>query len=378
MKNISNPAQNSSLPYSDTTVAGVCCPVCGFTKGKLLYTVTPEDAAQHFVLKEANPIRNKNLAVHIAGLWGQKTCDVVSCDSCDFIFANPYIAGDSTFYTLAYERTGYPKWKWEYQQTADAISEIASRPNQSPLRLLEIGAGDGAFVRKVSPKIIPKENILCLEFSDYGRNKILEYGIKCQGDDIRSLSASKFDNGFELICMFQVLEHMDRLNELFKQLNALSNSHTHLYVSVPNAAQIEFNETNGCLLDMPPNHIGRWNLQAFERIGTAYGWKVAEYQVEPFNMKETLKQQVAYRYLRVSQDASTLANKIEQMKSEKIRRIFRTLCAGIYSLTRLNSLVDAVSDKSRGDSQWIHFVKNNDNSMPTQPNKQVSSDHEIG
>lgn len=361
MKNINKSAQNTSHSNSNTVVTGICCPICGFTKGKLLYSVTSEDSAQHFVLKEVNSIRHRELADHIASLWGQQTCELVSCGSCAFTFANPYVAGDLTFYTLAYERSGYPKWKWEYQQTADAISEIASRPEQSPLRLLEIGAGDGAFVRKISPEIVAKDNILCLEFSEYGRNRILEYGIECKGDDIRSLPP--LEDRFDVICMFQVLEHMDRLDELFKQLNSLSNGQSHVFISVPNADRIDFNETNGCLLDMPPNHIGRWNILAFERIATTFGWTVAEYQIEPLNMKETLKQQIAYRYLKVSQDSSTLANMIERVSSEKVRQILRTVCAGIYSLARLNSLFNAISDKNRGDSQWVHLVKVNDLSI---------------
>ena len=357
MKNRTKSAQNKPLSYSETNVTDVCCPICEFSHGKCLYTVTTAGAAQHFVLKEVNPERHNELAKHIGHLWGQQTCDIVSCDSCGFIFSYPYVAGDSAFYTLAYERTGYPKWKWEYLQTADVISEIASRPDNKPLRLLEIGAGDGAFVRKISPGIIPKENILCLEFSEYGRKQILEYGIKCLGDDIRSMSTSNFDERFDVICMFQVLEHMDRLEELFNQLNYLSHSQSHLFISVPNNEQIEFNETNGCLLDMPPNHIGRWSRQSFERIGRTFGWTVLEFQIEPLNMKATIKQQIAYRYLKVSQDSSTLANKIERIRSGKIRRILRILCAGIYSLARLNILFTAVSDKNRGDSQWVHFVK---------------------
>jgi hypothetical protein len=157
--------------------------------------------------------------------------------------------------------------------------------------------------------------------------------------------------------MFQVLEHMDRLEELFDQLNALSDSQSHLFVTVPNAAQIRFNETNGCLLDMPPNHIGRWNHQGFERIGKTFEWTVLEHQIEPLNKIDTLKQQIAYRYLKVSQNSSTLANKIERTSSEKVRKLLRMVCAGIYSLVRLNILFKSISDKNRGDSQWLHLVK---------------------
>jgi hypothetical protein len=108
---------------------------------------------------------------------------------------------------------------------------------------------------------------------------------------------------------------------------------------------------------MPPNHIGRWNRQGFERIATDFGWAIMDHRIEPLNIKETLKQQIAYRYLKVSQDPSSLASRIERINPVRIRRILRTLCAGMYALARLNSLLKAVSDNNRGDSQWVQFVK---------------------
>lgn len=357
MKNLTNaPASNPAFRYANLNVAGICCPTCKARTGKLLYTVTSAEAAQHFVLKEVDHYRNLALAEHIAELWGQTTCDVISCDVCGFIFANPYVGGDSIFYALAFTRTHYPAWKWEYQRTLDTIKDIVALADH-PLKFLEIGAGDGAFVRKISPRLTLKDNILCLEYSEYGRNRILDYGIKCQGDDIRNLNLPKAGGGFDLICLFQVLEHMDRLDALFGKLNALSNSQAHLFISVPNAEQIEFNETHGCLLDMPPNHIGRWNLPAFKKLGATFGWAINEYQTEPFNLKDMLKQQVAYRYLKTSQNSTTLANKIERIKPEGLRKLLRLLCAGAYAIPRIDILYQSVSGKSRGDSQWVHLVK---------------------
>lgn len=171
MRNIT---ENASLSYLNSVLTDIECPICKSNIGKLLYTVNADEAAQHFVLKEVDFERNRALAKHIGFLWKQDTCDVVSCDGCGFIFSKPYVGGDADFYTLAYQRTGYPKWKWEYQQTLETITNIASKNGQIDLRLLEIGAGDGAFVKRISPAIVPKENILCLEYSEYGCKQIEE------------------------------------------------------------------------------------------------------------------------------------------------------------------------------------------------------------
>ena len=36
-----------------------------------------------------------------------------------------------------------------------------------------------------------------------------------------------------------------------------------ILIAVPNEEIIKFNELNGALLDMPPNHIGRWSKKTF-------------------------------------------------------------------------------------------------------------------
>lgn len=358
MKTLNTDMLNSPISYSEKLLTDINCPICNYHRGKRLYSVTAKDAAQHFILKEVDPKKNDQLAQHISNLWLQDTCDLVNCEVCGFTFSNPYIAGDLIFYSLAYERTGYPKWKWEYQITIDRLSIINSKPNQTKLKLLEIGAGDGAFVSRIPAEFVTKENIVCLEFSDYGRENIKNYGIKCLSESIHSLDTSIFPERFDIICLFQVLEHMDRLNDLFKQLNLLTNNNAHLFISVPNSDLIAFNELNGMLLDMPPNHIGRWNSEGFNRIGKEFGWSVKEHLNEPLSIKNIIKQQINYRYLKVSQDPSSIANKIERIRCNKIRFPLRILITGIYSLTRLNIIYKAIANKNHGDSQWVHLVKN--------------------
>src|SRR5690348_9581573 len=113
------------------------CPVCLGAGSRLLWGATAAQAAQHFVLKEKNPDRHARLASHLGTLWGRERCEVVRCDHCGFCYADPYIAGDDQFYALAYERhaSSYPGWKWEFEQTCRALSEIRPGPNA---RLLEI------------------------------------------------------------------------------------------------------------------------------------------------------------------------------------------------------------------------------------------------
>jgi SAM-dependent methyltransferase len=127
---------------------------------------------------------------------------------------------------------------------------------------------------------LAKENIFCTEFSEYGRHQIENWGIKCVPKDIRELSGQEYEKCADVICLFQVLEHMDGLDVLFEKLNWLLKPGGSIFIAVPNQNMIEFNELNGALLDMPPNHIGRWNRICFEIIGSRHNLTLEDYQVE--------------------------------------------------------------------------------------------------
>jgi hypothetical protein len=64
---------------------------------------------------------------------------------------------------------------------------------------------------------------------------------------------------FGLFFTFQVLEHFDNPDLLFKQISFLAADRANGFVTVPNpAARIAYNEVTGTRLDMPPNRISCW------------------------------------------------------------------------------------------------------------------------
>lgn len=318
------------------------CPVCYSKKARLLYLVDSGQAAQHFVLKEVNEQRFTELRSHIKTLWQRGACDVVRCEECGFCFASPYVAGDGRFYALAYGngKPGYPTWKWEFQLTYDTLQDMMRHGNLRDPNVLELGAGNGAFVKRVAPALTPKENVLCTEYSDYGKREISGYGIACLSEDIRDLgSTSRFEGHFDVVCMFQVLEHMDNLDTLFEQLTWLTSKHATLFVAVPNAKRIEFNECNGALLDMPPNHVGRWNQSCFKIMAQRHGWSVVRHEIEKdAGLMSKARGFMAWRYLRKSQGHNTIANRIERIHDPYLRQRLKAAAVSLYALGSLPAL----------------------------------------
>lgn len=327
------------------------CPVCDASEADILWSVNSKQAAQHYVLQEVAPEKFLQLVSQIESLWQQSTCDIVRCKQCGFCYSHPYVAGDGEFYSLAYERSHYPTWKWEHQLTYDALSKGSKN-----FKLLELGAGDGAFVKQVAPSLTAKENLLCTEYSDYGRTQIQNYGIQCLPKDVREAEFEQFQGQFDAVCLFQVIEHMDRLDELFQRLNLITQPNANLFISVPNPNHVEFSELNGGLMDMPPNHIGRWNRGCFETIGDRWGWSVESYEVEKTGFIPNATIFAKYRFWRESQKAGSFANRVSQMNNPAIQKMMRAAGVGMYALTSLPALA-ALNSPNLGLSQWLHLRK---------------------
>ena len=332
-------------------IKSVTCPVCNSRSGQLLWSVNSHQAAQHFVLIEKDPKRFLELASHIENLWGQTICEVVRCNNCQFCFSNPFVGGDKQFYDLAYDRFKYPHWKWEHKRAYDILHGIAS----PDLHLLEVGAGDGSFIKRIVPHIFSKKQILCTEFSDYGRKRIQEFGIECLSDDVRNLNKFEFRGLFNFVCMFQMLEHMDNLISLFSKLHWLMQEEANLFISVPNPLRIQFYELNGALLDMPPNHVGRWNRMCFEEIARRTGFHLECYEIEPLNFLSMTKQFMKYRFLRKSQDGKSLANRITKVKQKNLRLPLQAMGAAVELLMSFSIL--GRIEKTMGNSLWVHLKK---------------------
>lgn len=349
------PPSTAPLPARPSEALPARCPACHAREGTLLRTVGASEATQHYVLREVDPARHDALRAHIEGLWSGTTCRIVCCGACGLVHAIPFVAGDARFYTLAYERTGYRGWTWEYGRTRDQIAELVAGGAVHEPQVLEIGAGDGVFVRSIAPSLTPKEHVLCTEFSSYGAEAIRAYGIECLAADVREPALDAHRSRFDVACLFQVLEHLDRLDALFDRLNALTTPGAHLFVAVPNAQRVAFNEAHGSLLDMPPNHLSRWTRAGFEKLAERHGWRLVEHAVEPDSALARVKQHVAYRYVRRRQDARSLANHVERRAFGRWRRVLQGAVAGLYALGQLPTLLALARRTDLGDSQWAYL-----------------------
>ena len=275
------------------------CPICSSEKSKKIWSATCSQQASHFLSPLEDKRKYEILKNHIKNLQKSPIISIKRCLDCEFTYSYPYIAGDKKFYDLIFsKRNKYPQERWEFQKSIEIITNSSYRKP----KILEIGSGDGAFIRKlIQKKITHKINISSIEYSDYGKSKIESLGINCLSVDIKNNKNKMPHEKYDFICLFQVLEHLDDLHQLMNTLKEILTDNGEILIAVPNAKVIEFNENNGALLDMPPNHIGRWSKSSFIKLCEINKITLIENSIEPFSLRNFLIMFFSYRFLRKSQ-----------------------------------------------------------------------------
>jgi 2-polyprenyl-3-methyl-5-hydroxy-6-metoxy-1,4-benzoquinol methylase len=325
------------------------CPVCRSQECALLYTVDAEQAGRHVAGDRADHQHFTRLTSHIQTLWQNSRCRFVRCGNCGFCFAVPYVAGDATFYSLVYAGPRDLVREWEFRITLEALRKRISCDERQQLRLLDIGAGDGSFVKRVSPSLTPRQNVLCVEYSESGANEIRRYGIECFQSDIRLPEFARRGYRFDAICMFHVLEHMDDLDRVFQSIGEIANRDADLFIAVPNAKQRETYDHSGAVEDIPPTHIGRWNKKCFEIMAERHGWVLVSYEIEPQRYLSKIRR---FLYYQVSK--TDMVRPLRRIRSRSVRRLAFLAILPIRILLTLPAII-ALAAEDAGTSQYAHL-----------------------
>ncbi|UCI07405.1 class I SAM-dependent methyltransferase [Mesorhizobium sp. B1-1-8] len=331
------------------------CPGCGSTSTSKLFEVTADEASRHFINPRQYPDRSRKLTCHLSDLWGGNTCDVRKCSDCGFGFADPFVAGGAEFYNLALVYPCFPTMKWEYARTIEELTGLDTLGKTT----LEIGAGLGYFLDCVKNKFFNISDISAADYNEISLSVLESKGFKTFSSDFRQSSFDPLKDSFDFIFMFQVFEHMDKVDDVFARLNYLLKTQGTIFIAVPNENRTYYMEAYGSLVDMPPNHIGRWTKEAFSAICERHGLQLSKCEREPFDLAKFLKQDIVHSFLRKAQKPGTLSEFVRALPRSKAQRIAQGLTALAISPSRLPAWAYAVSNASTlgGSALWARIDK---------------------
>ena len=159
-------------------------------------------------------------------------------------FFRPMILGDERFYEdLSASVQGYyPQEKEEFAIARELI--------QSGDDVCEIGAGVGYFGDGIHCR-----SYVGLEFNPRAIAAAAERGVTLEGSDV-TLFAERRSGSFDVVCAFQVLEHVADPHAFIEAAMALAKPGGSIILSTPNADAY----ISRCrdLLNAPPHHATWW------------------------------------------------------------------------------------------------------------------------
>jgi SAM-dependent methyltransferase len=189
-----------------------------------------------------------------------------ACASCGLQYFAPSVAGDADFYTLLSEHGYYEESRWEFGVVASAI-----QPDDD---VLDIGCGRGDFLRQIAGR--PGRTVGA-DHNAAAIDRLQALGIEGYVGDVSDIAAGEPES-FDVVCAFQVLEHLPTVASLLEPALGILKPGGRLYISVPNRNRWSRDAFEP--FDHPPHHISRWSATQFHALAEVYGVAVAAIQYE--------------------------------------------------------------------------------------------------
>jgi len=190
-----------------------------------------------------------------------ETVLVCECVSTGYRFYYPFdLVGDGKFYSDLQNikrESGVDYYRdWSYD---NEFAYSLTRDNDT---VLEIGCGTGKFLERLQEE---KVSVTGLELNEQAVTIAKEKGLNVRHELIEDFAINNAGR-FTHVCAFQVLEHIADINSFISASLKCLKKGGKLIFGVPNNEPYfqRFNKYE--TFNLPPHHMGLWNLEAFNNL----------------------------------------------------------------------------------------------------------------
>jgi SAM-dependent methyltransferase len=203
------------------------------------------------------------------------------CPACDTVFADPMESAGSGFYEnpgrhgcacldKIYGERKVVRKGWESLSQNGRLL-LRKRPLAGG-KLLDIGCGEGLFLYHAKRHYDVTGIDIDRDAVDAARHI---YGLECvHALSLKEFSERRSDLRFDVVTMFDVLEHLDDPVGHMEIVRNLLTRRGVLVVSLPNRERKSFQADKLAIADYPPNHMTRWNGKALGKFITDRGFDI--------------------------------------------------------------------------------------------------------
>lgn len=206
---------------------------------------------------------------------GLEKIDIYECVETAYRFYYPFhVEGDAKFYEdlqrLKVDSGGdyYRHWEFDHRFAFEKI--------HSDAWVLEIGCGVGSFLEKILPKT---KNVFGLELNREAVRICQNKNLNVTGELIQQ-HAKTHPNLYDVVCAFQVLEHVTEVKSFLEACVECLKPGGKLIIGVPNNEPYYQRFNKYATLNLPPHHVGLWNINSFKKLERFYPIIVKDYGYE--------------------------------------------------------------------------------------------------
>ena len=224
------------------------CLLCGSTEQTVIDTIPTDLVTENYA---------KAFRVDVAAYFQPGgNLSLIECSDCGLRYYDPLSPGDAAFYEAL------QRLPWYYQDVKPEY-HFAQTQIGAHDRVLEVGCGKGVF-RGFLPESLDYTG---LEFNQVAIDKATATGLRVTAEPVQ-LHAAAHPGTYDVVCHFQVLEHVTDPREFLHACAQAVKPGGKLIVAVP--AEDSFLALHRLdWLNMPPHHVSRWRdktlRHAFEK-----------------------------------------------------------------------------------------------------------------
>lgn len=259
------------------------CPLCAHQLAQTLEVIRCdaiwERLEDDFGVRFTPVVKNRHT-------YGEVTT-LVKCATCGLDYFTPLVAGGSDFYRELMRGAHYEEDRWEFGKVASALPP--------GLKVADLGSGSGAFLRSLGDR--PARRVAVDHNVDVAEALRMD-GIEFRSE-IASLAAEQRET-FDVICAFQLLEHMPSIAEVVEPARACLRPGGSLFVSVPTRERTR--KAGLEPLDCPPHHVSRWAPAQFQVLAQRFDLRLRRVHTQPPTLSTVseLRERAFERRLRIA------------------------------------------------------------------------------
>lgn len=219
-------------------------------------------------LRKAWSALGVEFSAHVwSAINGRPALELFECQACGFRFCDPRLAGDGRFYDeLDRQRTSY------YPADVPEFSRSLAWAKVRGLRtVLDVGCGDGAFLDLAREAGLGAVGV---ELNVKAAEECQRKGHEVFTSPLSELAGDTRGPRYDLVTLFQVLEHVPDPAEFLSQAADLLRPGGFVAVAVPNDRGI-YRICPREPHEWPPHHISRWRQKDLRNLAQRAGLQVA-------------------------------------------------------------------------------------------------------